>query len=150
MNDFESLDFFGEEDSNRGDKRNRKNEELEKILKLEEETKKSFDAENLEQIINFYYDNGEFEKALSYVNVLLDIYPYSTDAWHKKALILDSLGKFDEAIEYFDKAILLDPTDTEVFINKGITLDNSDKFELALDCFSTAMEMEPGNTDAIF
>ena len=113
MNDFENLDFFSDDDSNSSEKMNRKNEELEKILKLEEEAKKNFDAENLEQIINFYYENCEYEKALSYVNVLLDIYPYSTDAWHKKALILDSLGKFEEAIEYFDKAILLDPTDTK-------------------------------------
>ncbi len=148
MKDFEGLDFPGEEDSNNKGRRNKKNEELEKILKLEEEAKKNFDSENLEEIINFYFENNEFEKALSYVNVLLDIYPYSTEAWHKKALILDSLGKFDEAIEYFDKAILLDPTDTEIYINKGITLDNCEKFEQAIDTFLKALEMEPENIDA--
>ncbi|MEZ4691720.1 MAG: tetratricopeptide repeat protein [Ignavibacteria bacterium] len=80
---------------------------MKRSLKLEEEAKKSFDPENLEEIINFYFENNDFDKALSYVNVYLDIYPYSTEAWHKKALILDSLGKFEEAVEYFDKAILL-------------------------------------------
>ena len=73
MNDFDSLDFLGEENADNGGRKNRKSEELEKILKLEEEAKKSFDPENLEEIINFYFDNNEYEKALSYVNVFLDI-----------------------------------------------------------------------------
>ncbi|MBK9332468.1 MAG: hypothetical protein IPM96_08770 [Ignavibacteria bacterium] len=83
MKDYDDLDFFGDEEADNEKSKNKKSEELEKILKLEEEAKYNFDAENLEEIINFYFDNYEFEKALSYVNVLLDIYPYSTDAWHK-------------------------------------------------------------------
>ena len=40
MSDFESLDFLGDEDSNNSGKKSKKSEELEKILKLEEEAKK--------------------------------------------------------------------------------------------------------------
>ena len=54
MKDYEGLDFFGEEESDDKERKGYNDEELAKILKLEEEAQTNFDAENLEEIINFY------------------------------------------------------------------------------------------------
>ncbi|HRW21998.1 MAG TPA: hypothetical protein P5509_08495 [Bacteroidales bacterium] len=87
MNDFESLDFFGD-DGNKGQKKNKNKEELEKILKLEEEAKKSFDPENLEEIINylekykFKPDNDIHNFNINGFNTLKN----QIKIWHKSAL----------------------------------------------------------------
>ena len=72
MENFDDLDYY---DSN-----NKNDDEKKRISKLEEETLSNLDAENLEELVNLYFDKADFEKALNYVNVLLDLYPYSTDA----------------------------------------------------------------------
>ena len=55
MKDYDGLDFFGEEESDDKERKGYNDEELAKILKLEEEAQTNFDAENLEEIINFYF-----------------------------------------------------------------------------------------------
>lgn len=78
MKDNDDLEFFDEnEDKNNGRRKKKLNDD---------DLEKTHDSESLEEIINYYYENNEFEKALKYVNILIELYPYNTESWHRKAL----------------------------------------------------------------
>src|SRR3989339_867918 len=81
-------------------------------------------TEALEEIIQFYFEHGQYEEALSFVDRLLSFEPFSSDAWQRKGMILNNLYRYEEALACYEKALQLNPTDPEAFVNRGITLDN--------------------------
>ena len=92
MSFFDDLDFLNELDNNNADENpgqnndNKLNKDFDKFENIK------LDSENLENIVNFYFEEFQYDKALKYINILLQHYPYSSEGYHKKALILDSLG----------------------------------------------------------
>ncbi|MCX6133345.1 MAG: tetratricopeptide repeat protein, partial [Ignavibacteriales bacterium] len=76
-------------------------------------------TEALEEIIQFYFEHGQFEEALHFVDRLLSFEPFSSDAWQRKGMILNNLYRSEEALTCYDKALQLNPTDPEVFVTRG-------------------------------
>ena len=74
-------------------------------------------AEAIEEIVNYYFDNEKYEEALHFVTQLLAIVPYSPEFWHRKGLILANLFKYEEALDAYDRALTLDPVDPEILVN---------------------------------
>ena len=55
--------------------------------------------------------NGDFEKALSFLEQAILLKPDDPDLWNNKGTALRSLGRYDEATECYNKSLQLDPRD---------------------------------------
>ncbi len=56
---------------------------------------------------------GDFEKALSYLDQAIIMQSDNPDLLNKKGIALRGLGRYDEAIECFNKSLQLDPRDLD-------------------------------------
>lgn len=74
------------------------------------------DEDNYEQIILFYQDNREFNKALRVIDIALEQHSFSSFFYSKKAEILANQKHFDEALSILDEAQRLDPTEINIFL----------------------------------
>lgn len=91
--------------------------ELSKLVKnYENNSTGLFDQHILEQIIDFYEDNNELEKALDTADSAMGQYPFSSLFMLKKAQILFDLKQFDQANDLLDKALVLDAQCIQVFL----------------------------------
>jgi len=94
--DFGNFDDDPEDDQGR---RERFEDELKKYRdSLKDGSSGITNAEALEEIVNYYFDNEKYEDALHFVNQLLAIVPYSADFWHRKGLILANLYKYEDGV----------------------------------------------------
>lgn len=95
--------------------------EIMDLIKQYEDSEKEhqqvfFEEESYDQIINFYHDNREYNKAMRVVNTALEQYPFSSFFYTKKAEILANQKRFDEALPVLDEAERLDPNDINIFL----------------------------------
>lgn len=72
--------------------------------------------ENYEQIIQFYQDNREPNKALRVIENALEQFSFSSFFYTKKAEILANQKHFEEALQALDDAQKLDPNDINIFL----------------------------------
>jgi tetratricopeptide (TPR) repeat protein len=106
--------------------------------------------EALEELVLYCIETEKFDDALSFCNRLLEMMPYSADAWQKKGYVLNHLERYAEALETYDKAIELDPVDAEVHINRALTLDFLKRFDDAMASIERALELDANHEDALF
>lgn len=57
--------------------------------------------------------DGDFEKALSYLDQAIMMEPNNPGLLNKKGVALRALGRYDEALECFNKSLQLDPRDLD-------------------------------------
>jgi Flp pilus assembly protein TadD len=57
--------------------------------------------------------DGDFEKALNYLDQAIMMEPNNPDLLNKKGIALRALGRYDEALECFNKSLQLDPRDLD-------------------------------------
>src|SRR5580693_7468655 len=93
--------------------KSRHSEGKDSVLRFEEMLKTGevvfFDLTVYEFIINYFIEEGKFNKALKACNYAIEQYPYSTELFLDKANLLIKKQKFDEALEYIEKAELFQP-----------------------------------------
>ncbi|RMF59413.1 MAG: tetratricopeptide repeat protein, partial [Bacteroidetes bacterium] len=56
-----------------------------------------FDSDTLEDIATYYFEEGRFEDALRVIDRLLEMYPFSSDGWMRRGILLNNLGRHEEA-----------------------------------------------------
>lgn len=118
-------------------------EGLEKLLVLEERYDKWW---NLYFIIGLGYRGmGEFVKASTYFEKVLELEEDQVDALNELGLCLVYTGKVDEAIVNFTKAIDLRPEDYEIMCNRGMTYLQIDNVEDAKKDIMKAHEINPND-----
>jgi tetratricopeptide (TPR) repeat protein len=93
--------------------------DLMELISQYEEAQKSkrsifLEEESYDQIIQFYHDNREYNKALKVVDAALGQYPFSALFYTKKAEILANQRHFDDALVLLDEAERLDPNDINI------------------------------------
>jgi len=90
------------------------------VKKYEESVKEKqqvfLGEENYEQIIQFYQDNREANKALRVIESALEQYSFSSFFYTKKAEILANQKQFETALQALDEAQKFDPTDINIFL----------------------------------
>lgn len=74
------------------------------------------DEENYEQIIQFYQDNREPNKALRVIETALEHFSFSSFFYTKKAELLANQKQFEAALHALDEAQKLDPNDINIFL----------------------------------
>ena len=115
-----------------------------------------------------FFEMGEFEKAISYFDQVLEIEPNYIGALAKKGDALIELGKIKEAVVYFDKLItiapyykdekglyidkllLIEPNHVEALYKRGKSLSIfSNQLDNAIFFFDKALEIDPDRPDII-
>ncbi len=95
--------------------------EIVDLVKLFEESVKAkqqifLEEENYEQIIQFYQENREYNKALQVIESALGQYAFSSFFFTKKAEILANQKKFAESLQVLEESERLDPNDINIFL----------------------------------
>ncbi|MEM4649334.1 MAG: tetratricopeptide repeat protein, partial [Candidatus Bathyarchaeia archaeon] len=106
--------------------------------------------ERIEDLIQDCIDFIRFEDGLYFTNKLLEIFPYNSELWLKKGILLNGLMKFEEAIECFDKALSLNPNDAETLVDKSAAEENMGLYQQAEESLRRVLELDPENEDAYF
>jgi tetratricopeptide (TPR) repeat protein len=77
------------------------------------------------QMINYYMQRGENEKALDFIEKAKAGSPQNATLFFAEGSLYDKLEMFDKALEAYDAAIAIDPNDFAVHYNKGVVIYNS-------------------------
>ncbi len=84
------------------------------------------DLELVEEYIELakgYMEENEFDVALSFYEIILEIDPFNIDALNGKGLVHDNLGRYEEAISFYDKVLEIDPKNEDALSGKALALD---------------------------
>ena len=92
---------------------------------------------------NLYYDLGKLEKALTYYDKALYIYPDFIDVWKYRGLIYFTSGRLQKAAACYNQILNLDPEYPELWIDIGIIFFEMGKINEAKACYEKATEMNP-------
>src|SRR5688572_25056274 len=159
-------DFFGHSSDSREENETRKkfledevrryrDEMRSRRMPIDEPTnapkRKTFlSPEILEELINYCVENDKFEEALHFAEALTEHAPFSSDAWHQRAMLEAHHLKFDEALVSYGRALSLDPIDIEILINYGITLEALGRTDESLAINERVLAIDPTNGEALF
>ena len=101
------LDSWDYDDDPENEERKKGDDEFNRYKDmLKDGTSGTSSVEVLEELVNYCYEKEKYEDALHFASQLLELIPYSADAWQRKGLIFNNLLKYDEAIECFNKALM--------------------------------------------
>ena len=92
---------------------------------------------------NLYYDMGKLEKALTYYDKALYIYPDFIDVWKYRGLIYFTSGRLQKAAACYNQILSLDPKYPELWVDIGIIFFEMGKINEAKACYEKATEMNP-------
>ncbi|MFZ0441890.1 MAG: HEAT repeat domain-containing protein [Methanobacterium sp.] len=92
---------------------------------------------------NMYYDFGKLDKALSYYDKSLRVYPDLIDTWKYKGLIYFMLERLQKAASCYYHILSLDPEYPELWIDIGMIFFEMGKVKEAKSCYEKAMEINP-------
>jgi tetratricopeptide (TPR) repeat protein len=115
---------------------------------------KALSLSTLEELVMYCIDTENFTDGRQFSVRLIEIMPYSSDAWQKHGQILAALGENNEALAAFDSALGIDPFDSATQINRAVVLGILKRTSEALAVIDSVMESDPTNTatseDALF
>lgn len=94
-----------------------------------------------------YYEQGNFEKALTIFEGLVELDPTSADAHTALAGVLTQTHENDRALEHLEKAIELDDKQIANFVNRAEVLIRKQRLEEAIADLKTAIELDPNEQD---
>jgi Flp pilus assembly protein TadD len=77
------------------------------------------------QMINYYLQRNESEKALTYITKAKVDDPKNATLLFAEGTLLDRLGRGSEALAAYDASIAIDPTSFGPYFNKGVVFYNS-------------------------
>ncbi len=95
-----------------------------------------------------YYQKGNFEKALSYLNRAVSLKKEEPDFLNKKGKILVMLQRFDEAQYVFEEIILLQPKYEAAYSNLSYVNLLMNNIIYAIDLADKALALNPDNEEA--
>jgi tetratricopeptide (TPR) repeat protein len=111
----------------------------------------SASAEDLRSIIDKckrYFDKGEFDKELNYLQEAIKRYQNNSDLWNYKGVALSKLGQNNEAIYCFDIAAKLNPMSANLWMNKAHCLSKLGRIEDSIKSLDNALELDVNNSRA--
>lgn len=82
-----------------------------------------FETDELEEIFDYYYHQGQIEQASQVAEFGILQNPYSANFFVKRAQVCMSHGKFDDAMEQLNQAEIFEPTNYELYLLRGSIFD---------------------------
>lgn len=96
------------------------------------------------------FNLGNYKKALTLFERVLENKPQHVNALIKKGNILGKFAKYQEAIKAYDKALELEPENILALINKGLALHYLERYDSAITCYDAILKIKPNNTIALY
>jgi tetratricopeptide (TPR) repeat protein len=90
-----------------------------------------------------YYNNGDFDQAISEYNKVIQLVPNNANAYYNRGLAYAGKGDLDPAISDYDKAIQLNPDFFEAYINRGNAYFDNGNMDQAISDFDKAIQLNP-------
>ena len=90
---------------------------------------------------NHFFSLGQYNKAISQYDLVLEHDSQNIIAWNNKAKVYEKLVMYDEALDCYDKAIKIDIKDYVLWYNKGNILSRQGKFGDAVRCYDEAIKL---------
>jgi tetratricopeptide (TPR) repeat protein len=78
---------------------------------------------------------GEDQMAYNVYQDVLDINPFSDNAWYNAGISQVKLGDLEKADEAFDFCLAINPDHSQAYFNKGNSLAQQNRYFEALDCY---------------
>lgn len=73
----------------------------------------------LELVSDFYFNQGNLERALYYNSMAEDYGANTTEFYKKRANIYAELGQYGLAVDYINKAVMINGNDPDIYLTKG-------------------------------
>lgn len=105
--------------------------------------------EVLESLVDYCISAERYKEALEFCGIWLFDNPDSSDANHKKAIILSQLNKPDQAIKFVEKAIKLNPSERDYTMTKALILEQLGNISSGLEIIDSILASDPGNEEAM-
>ncbi|KPK97248.1 MAG: hypothetical protein AMJ95_10125 [Omnitrophica WOR_2 bacterium SM23_72] len=99
---------------------------------------------------NAYFAKGDFERAISDYNKLLEIDSNPFDAYSNRGLAYQNKGDFDRAIFEYNKALEISQGDAAIYTNRGNVYLSKRDLNRAIFDYNKALEINPDFTEAYY
>jgi len=106
-----------------------------------------FDAEDFEDIIHHYLNNGKISLAKKAIKISLKQHPDSIQLKLLDVEVMVFENNFDAAEKLLDKLQLLDPSNEEIYIQRANILSKKDNHEGAIQLLNKALELSNDSFD---
>jgi protein O-GlcNAc transferase len=106
--------------------------------------------ENQQQSIINLYSQGQLQRALEQVEILLQQFPSSSFLYNISGAVYKELGQLDACVEAYSKALAIKPDDAEVYSNMGNALQDQGKLDEAIEAYNKALAIKPDYADAYY
>jgi protein O-GlcNAc transferase len=100
-------------------------------------------------LMEFYYNRGNFEKALDKAVQILKIDPNQKDATRVAAFSYNSLGQAEKALEYYQKVLNDNPNNPDINFNMGWLYKEMQKYDEAIVCLKRTIELKADDIEAL-
>ncbi len=96
-----------------------------------------------------YYEDKQYQLALSSFLSALDKKPEDIETLKFIGLTLAQQGQYDNALDYFDKILVLEPNHIKALYNKGVIFYYKNESGKAIQFFDQLLELDPNHLDAL-
>ncbi len=124
---------------------------FDQVIKILEPRRNSM-GNNESLLFEFAYANHKADRdymALSLYSELLEINPFSENAWYNKGLIMLKIGELGEAMTCLDYVLALNPHHSRAYFNKGNSLAQSNRYAEALDNYLEYISYTPFSSEVL-
>jgi tetratricopeptide (TPR) repeat protein len=91
----------------------------------------------------FYFDQGEYEKTVSYLKKATDLTPEMYQGFTMLGMAYENLGQLDTALETFWRGTIVAPNKADMHYNFAIALVRGGQLGQALPSLNRAVELDP-------
>lgn len=99
---------------------------------------------------SIYYDQGNAEQALAYINQVVILESASPFSHYMRAACLNDLGRHDEALVEADRYARSVGVDADVLVVVGDAYLGRDEYDVAFRAYEKALEDDPQHIEALF
>jgi len=99
---------------------------------------------------NAYYENGQYDLAVSDLEKVIQMYPKYAPAYFKLGVVYDAMQELESATLSYTMSLRFDSTKAETYYNRGFDYDELNKEQLALMDYTHAIALDTAYTDAYF
>ncbi len=100
----------------------------------------------MNELVPRLIDEGEYERAVEFLNKGLAIDPDNSVGWFDLSYALSQLDRDEEALKACDTSLKLNPTCIDVWEERGYILYNLGRYAEALESLDTALAL-PNNPE---
>jgi len=108
----------------------------------------SLEEENMDELYSnliLLLQEEKFEKALPYLDKILEVQPNNVPILLNKGSVLIALDRSNESITYFDRLLKIEPNNIKGLASKAAALANMGETQSALDLYDKILSIDKNN-----